>query len=188
MLLGIHTAIKEDLQCTAAELVYGVSLRLPGEYFSVSSPSSCPDPGYITRLKQCMSALRATPTHTPRIRNSFIDNSLSSTSHVFIRRDSVRWLLQQPYDGPFQVLSRKDKYFVVDINGKHDTVSIDRLKAAHMDYSVSPDTLPTTPATSTVDSSSSIPHTQPSPTDSRSPVSTRTWSGRHVHFPDRLNL
>ena len=74
---------------------------------------------------------------------------------------------------------------MVDINGKHDTVRIYRLKAAHIDYSV---TLPTTSATSTADSSSSIPHTHPSPTDSRSPVSTRTRSGRHVHFPDRLNL
>ena len=73
MLLGIRTAIKEDLQCTAAELVYGVSLRLPGEYFS---PSFSHDPGYITRLKQCMSALHATSAHTSRIRNTFIDNSL----------------------------------------------------------------------------------------------------------------
>ena len=39
ILLGICTALKDDLHCTAAELVYGVSLRLPGEFFSPSSLS-----------------------------------------------------------------------------------------------------------------------------------------------------
>ena len=41
-----------------------------------TSPSFSHDPGYITRLKQCMSALHATSAHTSRIRNTFIDNSL----------------------------------------------------------------------------------------------------------------
>jgi len=31
ILLGIRITLK-DLQCTAAELVYGITLRLPGEY------------------------------------------------------------------------------------------------------------------------------------------------------------
>ena len=43
VLLGIRTALKEDLHCTAAELVYGMSLRLPGEFFSSSSLPSIPD-------------------------------------------------------------------------------------------------------------------------------------------------
>nr|VZI40758.1 unnamed protein product [Spirometra erinaceieuropaei] len=32
VLLGIRSSVKEDIQCTAAELVYGTPLRLPGEY------------------------------------------------------------------------------------------------------------------------------------------------------------
>ncbi len=32
VLLGVRTSLKEDISCTAAELVYGTSLRLPGEY------------------------------------------------------------------------------------------------------------------------------------------------------------
>ncbi|GFT44682.1 hypothetical protein TNCV_2844811 [Trichonephila clavipes] len=35
---------------------------------------------------------------------------------------------QQPYDGPFKVLQRKDKVFLLDINGKRVSVSIDRCK------------------------------------------------------------
>ena len=33
VLLGIRTAVKEDIGCSTAELVYGTTLRLPGEFF-----------------------------------------------------------------------------------------------------------------------------------------------------------
>ena len=137
VLLGIRTALKENLHCTTAELVYGMSLRLPGQFFSPSLPSSTPDSNYIIRLKQYMNTLHAIPTRTQNARGSFIDTSLSTTQYVFVRRDSVRRPLQQPYDGPFRVLSCSDKCFVLEINGRTDTVSIDRLKTAHIDSSIS---------------------------------------------------
>ena len=50
VLLGIRTALKEDLGCTAVELVYGTSLRFPGE-FVVSSSDTTSDPvSYVTQL------------------------------------------------------------------------------------------------------------------------------------------
>ena len=33
VLLGIRTVVKEDLKCSAAEMAYGTTLRLPGELF-----------------------------------------------------------------------------------------------------------------------------------------------------------
>ena len=39
ILLGIRTALKEDLHCSAAELVYETSLRLPGEFSTACLPS-----------------------------------------------------------------------------------------------------------------------------------------------------
>ncbi len=35
--------------------------------------------------------------------------------------------LQPPYDSPYMVLARAEKFFTLDINGHLDTVSIDRL-------------------------------------------------------------
>ena len=32
-LSGIRTALKQDLNSTAADIVYGTTLRLPGEFF-----------------------------------------------------------------------------------------------------------------------------------------------------------
>ena len=46
VLLGIRTSLKQDLGCTAAELVYGTSLRLPGEFFSPHDAS--PDDSQAT--------------------------------------------------------------------------------------------------------------------------------------------
>ncbi|KOX67288.1 hypothetical protein WN51_00012, partial [Melipona quadrifasciata] len=49
---------------------------------------------------------------------------------VFLRHGTVRGSLQPPYDGPFRVIERGDKTFVIDIYGKNSRVSIDRLKPA----------------------------------------------------------
>ena len=44
ILLGIRAAVKDDLFCSSAELVFGTTLRLPGQYFdslpAASTPSS----------------------------------------------------------------------------------------------------------------------------------------------------
>ena len=62
IMLGIRTARKEDLQCSTAELVYGTTLRLPGEFFDPSTSSTVPDPvSYVTQLRAVMSKLRAVP-------------------------------------------------------------------------------------------------------------------------------
>ena len=37
--LGILLVLKEDLHCTAAELVYGTTLCLPSEFFNSTSPT-----------------------------------------------------------------------------------------------------------------------------------------------------
>ena len=39
VLLGIRTAYKSDVKCTAAELVYGTTLHLPGEFFTETQGS-----------------------------------------------------------------------------------------------------------------------------------------------------
>ena len=135
VLLGVRTALKVDLGCTAAELVYGTSLRLPGVFFLTSASLSTPDPTtYVTSLKSMMQTLHATPPRT-NLRPSYVSPSLSLCSHVFIRHDAVRTPLQTPYDGPYKVLDSSPKYFTVDIKGRRRTISLDRLKPAYIDSS-----------------------------------------------------
>ena len=88
------------------------------------------------------------PPPRPTQWNSNIIDGLWTTTHVFIRHDAVRKPLQPPYDGPYRVIKRTDKHFTIDINGRNDTVSIDRFKPAHLDtddfHSTSQTTRPTT--------------------------------------------
>ncbi|BHF83240.1 hypothetical protein SprV_0802638200 [Sparganum proliferum] len=68
VMLGIRTALKPDLECSAAELVYGTTLRIPGDFFGYSQRSADLDPSdYVQRLRQVMTHLRATPPRAPTI-------------------------------------------------------------------------------------------------------------------------
>ncbi len=131
VLLGIRTTIKQDLKCTAAELVYGTTLRLPGEFFT--STTNHLDPiSYATQLKTFMQQLKP-PSVCRQQRHFYTTPDLSTCTFVFVRHDAVKRSLQKPYDGPFHVLHCSDKHFTLDISGKKKVVSIDRLKLAHIE-------------------------------------------------------
>ncbi|BHF82041.1 hypothetical protein SprV_0802517700 [Sparganum proliferum] len=169
VMLGIRTALKPDLECSAAELVYGTTLRIPRDFFGYSQRSADLDPSdYVQRLRQDMTHLRATPPGAPT--------------------NSVRRPLQQPYDGPFRVLSRTDKHFTIDRGGRTDVVSVDRLKAAYTEpLSTSPTEQP--PLVTLPLAISQTPLTPNNPAPSLIPQTIPlTRSGRHVRFPDRYQL
>ena len=99
ILLGIRTALKEDTSSTAAEMVYGTTLRLPGEFFTASPTTSLADPSdYVYQFKAHIQLIRP-PLPRPTKRNSQVSEALSTATHVFIRHDAVRKPLQPPYDG-----------------------------------------------------------------------------------------
>ena len=197
VLLGIRTAVKTDLACSTAELVYGTTLRLPGEFVAPADTDNDLDPGdYVHRLRKFMHDMRPHGTRAQQ-KPSYVNTDLHSSSHVFIRDDTVRKPLQPPYKGPYPVVRRTDKFFVVDQRGKHDTVSIDRLKPAYLEPQRDPtpqppstthpastlrvDTPPTEPpATPPSDSSPTF-----SPPPRPAPEVRRTRSGRRVHWPAR---
>ena len=101
---------------------------------------------------------------------------------MFVRRDTVKRPLQQPYDGPYKVISCSDKHVLLDINGRKDTFSIDCLKAAYIDQSDD------SPTSMVPVSFSSSPTTIPTSHTTLSPTNLRTRSGCHVTFLDHLNL
>lgn len=131
VLLGIRCAFKEDLKTTSAELVYGETLRLPGELFCPSSNGSSDITEYITRLRKFAESLKPTTASRHRKESIFVFKDLSTASHVFLREDALRGSLQPAYTGPHPVIERSDKVFKIRLKGKAVTVSIDRLKPAY---------------------------------------------------------
>ncbi|KAG7301804.1 hypothetical protein JYU34_014833 [Plutella xylostella] len=133
VLLGIRSAWKEDVQSSAAELVYGEPLRLPGQFFSTSDDAPCDVPDFACRLRRHMNKLAPQPTawHSNK-RPFYIPKDLSTASHVFLRQGPERRPLEAAYQGPYRVLKRSPKQYTLDVKGRELTVSIDRLKPAYI--------------------------------------------------------
>ena len=140
VLLGIRATVKEGLGCSPAELVYGQTLKIPGEFF-VDTPLSDPldSSNFVDQLRKRMRNIKPVEPAVSRQVQDYIPKALDTCTHVFVRIDKVKPSLHPRYDGPFEVIKRLRKGFVLNVNGKNDTVSIDRLKPAFGILSVSKD-------------------------------------------------
>ncbi|GFW45288.1 transposon Ty3-G Gag-Pol polyprotein [Trichonephila clavipes] len=118
ILLGIRTAVKENLQFSCAEIAYGTNPRLPSDMIDVSNIPFC-DNNFITNLCNRMQQLNPVATS-------------AHCTHILLRIDRVQTPLSQPYTGPHKVLSRTDKTITIDANGRKNTVSLDHIKTAHL--------------------------------------------------------
>ncbi|GBN35002.1 hypothetical protein AVEN_183821-1 [Araneus ventricosus] len=134
VLLGMRACLKEYIGASPAEMVYGQCLRFPGEFFrnTTSSRHMLSEDTFLQRLRLYTRKLRPVPTSHHSSSTFFVHPDLRTSSHVFVRCDTVRKQLEQPYQGPFKVVSRNDKFFKMSINKRQSTISIDRLKPAYV--------------------------------------------------------
>ena len=181
ILLGIRTTLKGGLQCTAAELVYGTTLRLPGEIFdSITASDAVPDPcNYVNRLRAAMQQLKAVPPrqHQNKTYGSImIYQTVIMLLFVEIQYASLfsnRTMVLIRY-----ILSRADKHFTLDVNGKKAVISLDRLKPAYLYLPLST-SFPDPPQYKDLVTDHS--------TKRMSTGHTTTRSGRRVHWPKHLS-
>lgn len=131
ILLGIRTAIKEDLNTSCAELVYGTTLRLPSDMLDTSETASNTN-DFVDNLRNNMQRLHPIATSAHCTTKYYVHPSLKTCSHIFLRIDRVQPPLCQPYTGPHKVIQRTDKTVTIDLNGRKSVVSIDRVKPAYM--------------------------------------------------------
>jgi hypothetical protein len=62
-------------------------------------------------------------------KNQNIIRQLHTQPYVFVRTDAVKPSLTQPYTGPYKVLRKTEKYFILEQpDGKEKSYSLDRLK------------------------------------------------------------
>ena len=133
MLLGIRSTPKEDLKCSSAELVYGTPLKVPGDVFFSSTSTSSSDNLFLPWLKENITNYQPKQMSRHSKNVDSVPKSLSTCDFVFVRRDAYRLPLAPSRDGPFCVLERGEKFFILDISGRRDSVSVDRLKPAYID-------------------------------------------------------
>jgi cleavage and polyadenylation specificity factor subunit 1 len=125
VLLGIRSAPKEDIGFSSAEIVYGAPLRLPGCYYNV--PTAVPVNEVVRRAQEVAgSMLPIYPWHGRQPER--IAPRLWETAHVAILDSSSHPSLQNPYKGPYKVIKRGAKSFVVQIGTETKSITVDRLK------------------------------------------------------------
>ena len=131
VMLGIRSTGRTELDCSPAELVYGTALKVPGFMIGDTGESQeLPSTEFIQDLFVKMRDLTPVEMAHHATAKVNVPAAIESADYVYIRTDAVRAPLVWPYTGPFKVLQKSAKYFVVQKNGKPDSVSIDRLKPA----------------------------------------------------------
>ncbi|CAK9832763.1 Transposon Ty3-I Gag-Pol polyprotein [Anthophora retusa] len=131
VLLGIRTSWKEDLGATPSQMLYGANIRLPGEFFKPNTAATTAS-SFVTQLRREMRLLQPAPGSRHGTRNTFVYKELNSSPYVFLRHDATRTPLQPTYDGPYEVLERGSRTFVIKVKDKATRVTIERLKPAHI--------------------------------------------------------
>ena len=107
VLLGIHTAPKEDLNFSSAELVDGTLLSVPGNFWSSTAASSpSPDSAFLPWLVGVVQKQNPIPMSRLSSTSSNMPPELTNCLYVFLRQDSHRRPLTAHYEGPFKVYNR----------------------------------------------------------------------------------
>jgi len=127
VLIGLRTCYEEDIRASTVELLYGKTLRIPGEFFDHEDMFNAPHP-FVEPFRRLMQRIKPTPA-THHVRNRpFGFKDLYTCTHVFLRNDTAKRPLEQPYTGPHRVLERiSERVF----DGKRFNVSMDRLKPTY---------------------------------------------------------
>lgn len=145
VLLGLRAATRNDTGISAAQLTYGSTIRLPGDFFNNTPMMSHNnmDYNFVDRLQRTISEYKTTES-TPHNTKPFVHSDLQTCNSVFLRVDVGRKSLQAPYEGPYPVLQRDEKVFRIQLPGREVNVSIDRLKPA---YTLNEEASPSTDST-----------------------------------------
>ena len=110
-----------------SDAVYGQPLRLPGDLFVPNATNLRYE--ILQRINTAVSSIQKLKHHDPK-RYSYVPNELLKCTHVFLRDDTQRPPLTPAYKGPFKVLNRNNKVFLLEKFPRPISVSIDRLKPA----------------------------------------------------------
>lgn len=188
VLLGLRSVFKPDLQATVSEMVYGKSLRLPGEFLIQSQ--SKPNPvssSFTLEFQNLMCQLRPVETSHHSNNQPFIFNQLRDCTHVFVRVDAVKASLQAPYDGPFKVVSRAVdlKTFEILIKNQKRIINVNRLKPAFVEFSFDSQQSSSDTTNKPIKRPRVVQFTE-SPINPVPSKITTTRSGRRVKTPERF--
>ena len=127
VMLGLQSAPKDDSGFSQAEAVYGSPLSFPGEFIK---HLEFPLVVFLRKTERAVSRFSGPQLHhvisPPQPQP--LPCAFLAAEFMFFRDDASKPLLALLYRGPFKVLKRCKKFFVLQVGDKSDSVSVDRLK------------------------------------------------------------
>lgn len=132
VMFGLRIVPRTDTNVSAAEMVYGTTIRVPGEFFDNTNLKNLDSHDYVKQIRDNISKFKDRNSRQCDSRKIFVHPDLNTCSQVFVRNDMVRKSLQPPYNGPYSVLRRFSKNFLIKLPNKNSYISIDRLKPAYV--------------------------------------------------------
>ena len=129
IILSINIMYKADLKCSSAELVFGQTLRLPGDLCCNSPQPRIRHPSdMVLAMRKFTNSCQPIDTKAISSKPVHLSDALQTCTHVFIRNDPIKANLTPSYDGPFLVLSRTKHSFTVLRCDKLYTAAINNIK------------------------------------------------------------
>ena len=133
-LLSLRNQPKEDQENNSPnDFVFGGKLRLPEEFFVAQKKEdkTLPTREFVKSLAQRVASFCYCSSGKTN-GSSHLDSTLFNpiVTRVFVKDDVRRHSLQPAYRGPYLILERSFKFFVLGYGTYQDRLSIDRLKPA----------------------------------------------------------
>jgi transposase InsO family protein len=133
VLFGLRAAPRDESGVSAAELLYGSPLTLPGQFLPTAEPS----PTEYLQQQQL-----GTPCFSPRQgpepqEDATTPAALQAAEFVYVKSPPAAPSLTPAYRGPYKVVKKSDKYFIVRLGNRFDAITVDRLKP-HLGGAIEP--------------------------------------------------
>lgn len=133
VMFGLRNACRSDNGISPAQITFGKSMRLPGDFYDSYThrePNDCYS--LVDTIQKTIKNFKPVNNTCRNNRKIFVHSDLLKCDYVFVRDDTVRRPLKPPYDGPYRVLQRNSKVYVIQLPNRKASISIDRLKPAYV--------------------------------------------------------
>ncbi|XP_069797520.1 uncharacterized protein [Narcine bancroftii] len=106
---------------------------LPGEFVNAPHNTQQSPDELLPHLRAQLGSFAPPPLPRHGTQASYIPSELHSAEYVFIRRSPSTAPLEMPYEGPYKVIQHSGSIFTLDIGGRRELLTVDRLKSAYLD-------------------------------------------------------
>ncbi|XP_014234594.1 uncharacterized protein LOC106657525 [Trichogramma pretiosum] len=108
VLLGLRTTFKKELQASPSEMLFGTSLRIPGEFIAKQDVAQTQPADFVVALRQLFAAMRPVPASHHVQHRPFVFKELGSCEYV-LRLSGPSLSMSTELKKPSQLISSNQR-------------------------------------------------------------------------------